>query len=286
MEGWVNQEEYRIKYRTSSILLKIIIILLTFITIISTVSAFGVSAPYFENNTIKLEPGQKFEYTFLIQNAEDITFNVSLRYNSTDNFAILRQKDFFIPQKSYDNQFVFDIIIPNSAKPGQEYILTYYARPLIEGEGQIPLNIEIKRDVTFLVVDEKGIGYKETIMDKISQFFTSKSMLSIYPYLILVVIILILYFIIRRFWAFSKSFSTRIIQGTKIKPHKRPKFPISQAKNLQDITYLITIMPEEQFALPEIKKLISNKLLDLGEAFLSRKVLEVKTTQEMISILK
>ena len=105
--------------------------------------AFGIATPYIENDTLKLEPGQSYIYAINVQNGDEFSYSIDFSYSSTRNVANLRNRDLFMPKKTYDNTFIFDINIPSDAKTGDVYILSYSAKPTNNNTGQILMTVEI-----------------------------------------------------------------------------------------------------------------------------------------------
>lgn len=217
---------------------------------------------------------------------------MDFEYNSTYNIAILREADYFIEEKSYDNHFVFEIIIPKEAIPGEEYELYFRAKPIVDIQGQVPINVEIKRNVKILVVDQDGIGYKKTIFRAIGIFFKNLSRNGfwkiVWPIVLIIAFILAIVFLVKRFWGISSNISSKLLMSKKQQEdlQTRKNYTISEARSVQEITMIIERMSEQQFAVPEIKNLLSTQLKKLKENFLSQKIKSVKSKEEMLRILK
>lgn len=257
------------------VILLIIIVFLLIPISINSVNGFGVATPYFENDTIMLEPGQTFDYTIKIQNNDDISFDVQIDYDS--DVAVLNSKEFFIPAKSYDNAFTFIITIPNISSPGDKYSLNYNAKPIMNISGQVPMNVEIKKSVSFITVKENGQGYfitKPTNIDRIKGAIIGILKAS-YIYLIIIIVLATTIFVGIRLWKIS----------TKITQKINAPYTINDAKSTQELFVLIKMMNNKQFDNEFIRNMYSDRFKALKEQFLSNKVLTA-SRREMLETLK
>lgn len=123
-----------------------------------SVFSLGLAIPYFENDTIRLQPGQTYVLDVNVQNNEDIGFPISFVFSSEDDIARLRPRENYISKKNYTNIFTFDISIPKNAIPGKTYPLTITITPLLNITGQTPMTVSIKRTLYLAIVDKDGIG--------------------------------------------------------------------------------------------------------------------------------
>jgi len=264
----------------SRFILLVSIILFISILCSHTAAGFGISAPYMENDTLRLEAGQSYAYTISVQNGDNASFDIDLNYTSDENIARLRPRDMLIPAESYNNTFIFDISIPDAAKPGKEYVLSYSVRPIPNKTGSASENIELRRKLNILVTDKNGQGHTSwpdirKIMGDIPGADTSKNIIS---FAAVIVVLIILYFIIRRLWSLSKNMSAKIYSGKNM----RPQTPISGAKTLDEINKLIDIIPQEQFELKEIRDIFSENLERIGEKSLSIKISGATSKKDII----
>lgn len=255
-----------------------VLLLVSILIAAKPVSSFGISTPYLENDTLKLEPGQSYVYSVNVQNGDDWGFYVDFNYSCEGNVASLRQRDNYIENKSYNNEYVFDIQVPASAIPGEGYRLEFWARPVINQTGQVPMTIEIKRFLVIDVVDSNGQGYRAGFADTFKSILKSAASLNNYVTPILLIAAVIACVIL---WRRSKMLVQKIAPQNAV-----AKFPISDAKSLEEVTYLLEILPDEQFRVKGIRNLFSAKLLELGERFLSDKVLQIGSKRKMLGIIK
>ncbi|MGV8150338.1 MAG: hypothetical protein ACP5NV_01280 [Candidatus Woesearchaeota archaeon] len=242
--------------------------------------AFGIATPYFPNDTIMLEPGQSFDYTIKVQNNEDISFDVAIEYESDENIAFLNSTNFFIPEKSYENEFTFIITIPNISTIGTTYYLNYAAKPSINMTGQVPMNVEIRKTAYFTVVESGGQGYYASTpsnTDKILNSIISVIKHS-YVYAIIIIVLATIIFVGLRLW----KLSSKITDASTI---QKAPYTISESKSVQELTVLIRMMNNKQFDNEFIRNLYSEKFKELNENFLSTKVL-IASRKEMLEMLK
>jgi len=225
------------------------------------VYSFGVGTPYLENNTLKLEPGQSYTYTITIQNNEDLQFDVQIKYNSDNNIAYLIPANMHILPKTFNNVYNFQIQIPKEAKPGDLYVLSYAAKPLLNVSGQVPMVVEIARKVTILVVDKYGQGYTETQYDKILKSLntyatkTKKTLVNILsPWGMLILaltIIVMIFFILIRFWGLSTKISNKFFNlSSKVKTIRNKQ----ELEEKQELTKSLNSNQSDSSKLEEWKK--------------------------------
>lgn len=266
---------------------KYIFVLLILILLIPFNSlAFGVSTPYFENNIVPLELDQEFEYVIFIQNGDSIDFDVNFSYSADSDVAKLRPRDNFIKSKTYENEYIFDVKLPNTSLPGDVYVLNFNAYPILEGQGQVPMTVQIKRSVSFVLVEEGGVGVSTIKLNWFQRFIYSLVGLieRIYVYLIVVVLIGLIYLFFNRILLISKSIAKSLTR--KRSSGLKADDLISKVKNIGDLSALIRLMSEKDFDSFRIRQLISNKLEKLGKKKLSAKVMSVKSKSEILRLLR
>jgi|GEM_PF-2278497 hypothetical protein len=218
--------------------------------------AFGISTPYLENNTLKVASGNNYTYMLNVQNGDAENYYVDISYSSTNNVVTLRQTTSFVPSNTYNGTFYFDINIPKDAKIGEKYTLEYDAKPRTENNSNIT-NLEIQRQITILVIEETS---KKTVENKnIGHNFGT--------FILILVILTLIALITSRLWRLSQNTSERIIEKTNNKTteeynEKATNYTISQAINLKEVQILLEKISDEEFRLPEIKKLFKEKILE------------------------
>ena len=115
-------------------------------------SAFGISTPYLEGETLKVSAGENYVYPITIQNSDTQDYYVDITYNSTKNVTTLNNQTYFIPSNTYNSTINFNIVIPKQAIDGETYILEYIARP--KTKDGTATGIEIRRGITILVTSK------------------------------------------------------------------------------------------------------------------------------------
>ncbi len=101
---------------------KIILIMLLLI-LVSTISAFGISSPYWEGNPITMEKGETKIINLNIQNMvgdEDITVKAEITQGK--EIASLKQDTFTIKARTSDTIIPLEITIPNNIKEDNKTI--------------------------------------------------------------------------------------------------------------------------------------------------------------------
>ncbi len=251
-------------------------------------TAFGVSTPYLENDTLKLEPGQHYTYTVNLQNNDDILFDVAFNYTADKDIAQLISGNTTLRPKTYNNPFVFEIIAPDDAIKGERYTLQFSARPLLNLSGQVPMVVQIQRSLTVLIVDKNGQGQTLTLYEKMriwERRHNAGFMIAVYV-IVGLIILAVAFVIILRLWRISKGIAGALEPSTKIEEGPPARMTISACTSVEDITELIATIPENAFNLPEIRTLCAEKFMELNEKFLSQKVFTVKTKEDMLDILR
>lgn len=273
--------------RKRNILLNVTFIICLLLISSISVHAFGISLPYYENDEIPLEIDQTLEYVVVVQNGEDTGFPIEFNYTVDGNVAKLRERDLFIPAKSYDNDFVFDVKLPNTSLPGDVYELEFWAKPILEGQGQIALTFQVKRSVKFITVEEGGVGVSTVKLSWFQKVIYSLWGLieKIYLYLIIIALVALIYIYFNRILLVSKSIVKSLLKRRKVSGFKADDL-ISKAKNIGDLSALIRLMSDKDFDSFRIRQLLSNKFENLGKKKLSAKVMSAKSKSEILRSLK
>jgi hypothetical protein len=236
----------------------VVVVFLIWINCAHITHAFGVSAPYLENETLKVNSGKSYEYAITIENGDDRGYYVDIIYSSTSNIAELRRARYYIPSDTYNNTFYFDINIPKEAKPGDKYALDYDVKPRTNSSSPITLGVDINRDIKILVVDEKTKGLPEILTpeEKIREL-RDKTIPNIKTGILAAIIIILIIIIINRIWKLSKGISSRFGHD------KVTNYTISEAKNLVEVRKLLEKMNDDEFDLSEIKNIFKVRIAEL-----------------------
>ena len=117
---------------------KIILITLALI-LISTISAFGISSPYWEDNPLVMEKGETKVVNLNIQNMvgnEDITIRAEVIQG--EEIISLKQDTFLIKAGTSDTIIPLEITIPKDIEDNNQTIKIDFKKVIQGGEG-IPL---------------------------------------------------------------------------------------------------------------------------------------------------
>jgi len=182
-----------------------------------SVSAFGISTQYMEENTLKLYPGQNYYYRLGLQNKEEES--VLVRIDLESSIATLAGgPEVHIPAKTYEGVNVyFNITVPATAQVGDTYNINYLAAPVKEGEGQIPLSVRYDRTFRVLVV-EKPAGIEEQQPAQLPSDLQQKP--GILKWILFPIILIIIIVVAILLWNKSHQISGRLMkkeQGISLK---------------------------------------------------------------------
>ena len=112
-----------------------IISIVTALILISTISAFGISSPYWEGNPLTMKPGETKIIDLNLQNMvgdEDITVKAEIIQG--EDIISLKQDTFFIKAQTSDTIIPLEITIPKEIKDSDRYIKIDFKK--ISGEAQ------------------------------------------------------------------------------------------------------------------------------------------------------
>ena len=106
-------------------------------------------------------------------------------------------------------------------------------------------------------------------------------------FIIIIALALLVFFTLKRLWNISKGVSKKIYDHGKKAGNEVliAKTPISEVRTLEELRYILKILPDEQFDIIEIKKLFSEKLLEFNESYLSEKILFC-TKKQLLGMMK
>ncbi len=139
--------------------IKVPVLAILLISIISVISALGVSTPYWNTNPLKLQPGESTIVTLGLQNLVG-TENVSLRANITKGSEIAtiidEDLDYFIPLGSEDVTVNIEVKIPQNAEVNkvQDIEVSFLQVSSGEGGGFFTVASAFTQRIPVLVVGE------------------------------------------------------------------------------------------------------------------------------------
>jgi hypothetical protein len=261
----------------------VVVVLTIFISLIlimtmPTVHAFGVSAPYLENDTLIVSPENNYTYSVTLQNGDDKEYDVTVKYHSTKDIAHMTSENIFVPAKNFDTKATFDIIVPKDATIGDVYLLEFNITPRDHNNRTENKTITIPRGLNILVV--KNPYVKNTGNPYFSSERFKEDMKQTGRYVLIVVLILVGLAVIFGIWKVSKSISSRIAKKEHEETaEKEEKTTISDAKNIGQIITILKDISDKEFELAEIKKIFHKKITELTS---DHTVIDDKTTRRQL----
>lgn len=182
--------------------------ILFFVLILSLIKpahAFGVSAPYWKENPLNMQPGQTREVTFLLQNMvgdEDYIATASLEQPN----PYVRFKDekptYEVPAKTKDVPVTIIISVPPDAQVGSTMpVAIAFKTGKKGGEQQVALGIGITKYFDLYIHTESSPEQKEipASTTRVPQKTTAELLAKpIMNALVILVITFIIWFLIRR----------------------------------------------------------------------------------------
>lgn len=263
-----------------------LLIVLICLVYVPVTYAFGLSLPFYEEDVIPLEIDQSFLYIVTLQNGDDFDIDLNFEYDSDSDVAKLRKKDFFLPAKTYDKKLYFDINLPNSSLPGDVFVLTMSATPKETNEsGQVPMVVQLKRSVKFVMVEDGGVGVSKVKYSWIQKaaFGIWGVIKRIYLCVLGVLLLALIAFTVNRLWGRAKLFVNRLF--SKKNSSFGVKDMISKAKSVEDVKVLLRMLPQKEFDSIALRQLLSRKLESLGMKKAGRDAIFVKSKSDMLKKL-
>jgi hypothetical protein len=113
----------------------LILLVITLILSLSLITAAGVGRPYWNDNPLKLAPGESKIVQLTLQNTgpENMTFKATI----TSDIAILDDKndEYFVPSGEIDKQVNIKVEVPEDAEIGTIYRIISSFTQISSGEG-------------------------------------------------------------------------------------------------------------------------------------------------------
>lgn len=140
--------------------LKTFVILGIFLILAGSVSAFAVSSAYWEENPLKIYPGQTVEAFIVLQNlAGDTDLTVEGIVTQGQEFIeFVEDSNIYEVPKGQKVEVHFLVSVPEYAVLGdeQEFVLSF--RTILDSEsGEFGFGSGVEREIPFVVVDEPKI---------------------------------------------------------------------------------------------------------------------------------
>ncbi len=141
--------------------LKFATLILTLVISIGSVLALGVDSPYWEDNPLKMYPGETKEVSFTLKNSIEekspARAIVSL-IESAGIAEIISEEEFIVPPGSNDNKIIIKVSIPQNAKIGDSYSIKFAVTPSPEEkEGNIQLRLQHIRELPIIVGEKTAV---------------------------------------------------------------------------------------------------------------------------------
>jgi len=226
------------------------------------VHAFGVSAPYLENDTLIVYPGHTYVYDITLQNGDSKNYTAEITYLSTRDVVDVNEKKVFVTERNYSIKVPFNITIPSDAKIGDIYVLVYNVTPkFFENSTEITA-FNIPRGLNMLVVESPKEDIQQSnSINGMSGYFSSEGFKNTYKnvgkYLLILIVLAGIIFVALRIWKMSKKMSS------KIDAEKHQNMTISDAKDIEQVREILRKISDEEFSIPEIREIFRKKIIEL-----------------------
>lgn len=126
---------------------KLVLIWIIAMLSVNLAAALGVSSPYWNENPLKMYPGESREVPFVLVNGiNEPTTSAKILLSNGSNIAKITSKTSYTLQPGDNNQVIkLKIDIPQSAKISDSYDVGFVVRYTPEGgEGTVKLDVEYK----------------------------------------------------------------------------------------------------------------------------------------------
>jgi len=193
--------------RSIKIIILILVFSLVFLVSTSIVAAFGISAPYWKNNPLKMYPGQIKEISFNLQNCpslspdcERVDENINIVLEEGSEIAeITSGNSYLIPYGTADKYIRLKIQIPNNAKIGDSYNIRFSATaaPTAEG-GNVELGLKYNVEFPVVVGEEADIQGDIAHIEPRATAGISTGLIVIIILITIIIIIIIIYWISKK----------------------------------------------------------------------------------------
>jgi len=140
--------------------------------LLCSVSAFGISSPYWEGSPMTPHAGSTQNVQLTLQNMvgdTDITARVVLINGSEIATITDENKDYFIPLGKSDVPINIKITIPEDAKDGDMYNVKLSVTTLAtENEGALGISSSIEKSFDVIIISDKKQSLWQNVADKSS----------------------------------------------------------------------------------------------------------------------
>lgn len=177
------------KINTTAILITAIILFSSF------VSGFAVSKPYFENNQLKLLPGESKQIEFVLQNGGGATEDINVRPNILQGSEVIKITDstdtYLVPAGGRISVNAI-VSIPSDAEIGDRHLIKISFTTVTEaGLGGMGIGSGIEQSFNAVVGKEEEVPALPEIPEETKKISTSTYLIILVLAVILVLIIII-----------------------------------------------------------------------------------------------
>ena len=140
---------------------KLIAFSIIFLLEISLVLALGVNSPYWNENPLKMAPGETRDVAFNLENGiNEQTAHAFVSLTQGDNIAqITSQTQFTIPPGNKDSRIILKISIPSGVPQGTSYTVEFSVKDSPEQQtGNVQLNKEYKVSFPVQIVGQSEVS--------------------------------------------------------------------------------------------------------------------------------
>lgn len=156
--------------------LALITILLVLVGV-KTVYGLGIATDYGSEKIGLLVGTNHVEYSFRLQNMGEDEVDVEIHVTSDNNTAKLRDEKpvYTIPPKTTDNEFIIDLDLPEDAKAGDAFDITYTVNVVPKAEGQVSIGQAIQKSFEVRIVEKPAKNIIDYWVRRITGFLTMSS---------------------------------------------------------------------------------------------------------------
>ncbi|MFH1585847.1 MAG: hypothetical protein ABIB79_03705 [archaeon] len=179
--------------------IKTISLILVFFLSLSLISALGVSAPYWDNNPLKMYPGEEKEVSFILVNRPDAeTSKATIHLLNDGGIAEITSGTSYNVKPGTGEDVIFRINLPENDIIGNSYNIEFEVLSTPEGEGQVAVAVGYNVQFPVEVVEEQQVPVDQIPDEAMPQVKESNGMIFGIVVVILIIVLIILFLILRR----------------------------------------------------------------------------------------
>ena len=166
---------------------------------LSYVNSFGIAVSYWDDNPLRLEPGDSADVSFRLQNTagedEDIMLKAELVEGGEIAMIIDDSTEYFVPARSENVRTNIRISIPENIPLGTRYKVAVAYTKIVEDEGKmVQIAAKIVQNIP-VVVGEETVLAEEPQLAQEKEISNVQIILGV---IVILVIIVILYFLSKK----------------------------------------------------------------------------------------